>query len=255
MATSHTFSHYDWILDSATTSHICSSRDAFINYSALDDAPIQGLGSTPAQAKGQGTVIVNFSVKGNNIQHQLHNVLHVPEAPNSLISVSRIDDGGGHITFRDSGCQLYSKTGQLIGEGIKVGRLYCLDARAQLQTNECTNLAAPKKLSWDHWHRRYGHLGMSGLEILQKKALVKGLKIAESSIPSRTCKACVQAKQATRPFPKEAENRSTTPGERTLSDVWGPARVESIGKSKYYISFTDGTCTALFMKTRGEATT
>ena len=151
MATSHTFSHYDWILDSATTSHICSSRDAFINYSALDDAPIQGLGSTPAQAKGQGTVIVNFSVKENNIQHQLHNVLHVPEAPNSLISVSRIDDGGGHITFRDSGCQLYSKTGQLIGEGIKVGRLYCLDARAQLQTNECTNLAAPKKLSWDHW--------------------------------------------------------------------------------------------------------
>jgi hypothetical protein len=58
------------------------------------------------------------------------------------------------------------------------------------------------------------------------------------------------------PFPKEAQNRSTIAGERTMSDVWGPARVESIGKSKYYISFTDDAkrfCTVLFMKKKGES--
>jgi hypothetical protein len=47
------------------------------------------------------------------------------------------------------------------------------------------------------------------------------------------------------------------PGERTLSDVWGPARTASIHGSKYYISFTDDTtrtCTALFLKMKGEAT-
>ena len=206
MTKSHTFSRYDWILDSRTTSHICNLCDAFTNYMALDDAPIQGLGSTPAQAKGCGIVIVNFSVKGNNIRHQLREVLHVPEAPNSLLSISHLDNGGGHVTFQDGGCELYNKTNQLIGKGTKVGRLYRLEARAQLQTNEHENLAAPKKLSWDQWHHRYGHLGMSGLETLLKQGLVKGIEIDESSIPSRTCEACIQAKQATHPFPKEAEN-------------------------------------------------
>ena len=98
---------------------------------------------------------------------------------------------------------------------------------------------------------------MTGLETLKSKGLVNGLEIDESSVPLWTCDACVQAKQATQPFPKEAKNRSTTPGKHTLSDIWGPAQVESIEKSKYYISFTDDavrTCTLLFMKTKGDAT-
>ena len=98
-----------------------------------------------------------------------------------------------------------------------------MNARAQLQTKEQANLAAPQKLSWNQWRRRYGHLGMTGLETLKTKGLVNGLEVDESSVPSRTCDACMQVKQATHPFPNEAENRSTTPGERTLSDVWGPA--------------------------------
>ena len=139
-----------------------------------------------------------------------------------------------------------------------MGRLYILDARVQLQDNDRTDLVAPQKLSWDQWHHQYGHLGMTGLETLKVKALVNGLVVDKSSIPLRTCKACIQVKQAMQPFSKEAENQSTMPGERTLSDVWGPAQVESIGKSKYHISFTDDatqTCMTLFMKSKGEATT
>ena len=256
-ANTRILSHYDWVLDSGTTSHICNQRKAFIEYTPLKDSPVQGLGSIPAQATGRGTVVANFTVKGNNIRHKLQDVLHIPEAPNSLLSVSRIDDSGGHTSFQNGKCELYSKANQLIGTGVKSGRLYILDARAQLQNNDRANLAAPQKLSWDQWHRRYGHLGMTGLETLKTKGLVNGLEVDESSVPSRTCEACIQAKQATRPFPKEAENRSTVPGERSLSDVWGPARVESIGGSKYYISFTDDavrTCVALFMKTKDEAT-
>jgi transposase InsO family protein len=75
---------------------------------------------------------------------------------------------------------------------------------------------------------------------------------------SSTCEACIQAKQAHKPFPKVAENRSNIPGERTMSDSWGPARVESIGGSKYYISFTDDAtrmCTVLFLKSKDQALT
>jgi hypothetical protein len=208
-----TLSHYDWVLDSGTTSHI---------YTPLEDSPVQGLGSIPAQATGCATVTTNFTVKGSNIRHKLQDVLHVPEAPNSLLSVSRIDNSSGHTSFRNGNCKLYSKANQLIGTRVKLGRLYILDARVQLQNNDHTNLTAPQKLSWDQWHHQYGHLGMTGLEMLKVKALVNGLVIDESSVPSRTCEACIQVKQTTQPFPKEAKNRSTMPGERTLSDVWGP---------------------------------
>ena len=80
---------------------------------------------------------------------------------------------------------------------------------------------------------------MGALETLKRKDMVSGLKIDDTSMPLATCTACVQAKQAHRPFPKEAENRSKVAGERIVSDVWGPARVQSIGGWHYYISFMD----------------
>jgi Integrase core domain/GAG-pre-integrase domain len=257
MANTYSFSSYDWMLDSCTTSHICNQREAFVEYSKLENATVQGVGNTPARAIGQGTVVVNFAVEGKDVKHRLRDVLHVPEAGNSLLSVSRFDESSGNIEFRNGTCMLYTKGSQLVGMGKKHDRLYRLDARAQLQANERANLAAPKKLSWDAWHRLYGHIGMSSLETLKQKELVDGLEIDESTVPSRSCEACIQAKQHVKPFPKEADGRSRIPGEQTFSDVWGPARVKSIGGAKYFISFIDDaarTNIPMFLKTKGEAT-
>jgi transposase InsO family protein len=57
-------------------------------------------------------------------------------------------------------------------------------------------------------------------------------------------------------YPQEAEHQSQTPRERVISDVWGPAGKESIGKWKYYISFmNDCTCYVhvLFLKDKSQA--
>jgi transposase InsO family protein len=136
------------------------------------------------------------------------------------------------------------------------GRLYLLDATAN-KSNESSLYASSPKLSWDQWHRRYGHISTTTLDRISKRGIVDGLSIDQSTIPSNTCEACIQAKQAHKPFPKEAENRSEVPGERVMSDVWGPARVESIGKWRWYISFVDD-CTrngnVLFMKQKSDAT-
>ena len=59
--------------------------------------------------------------------------------------------------------------------------------------------------------------------------MVEGFAINQSSIPSIMCRACIQAKQSWKPYPKEAENRSKILGERIMSDVWGPIRIELIG--------------------------
>ena len=83
---SHQISKYDWVLDSATTSHICGIRDAFIDYTPLKDSTIKGLG-TPVTAHGRGTVLVDFPLNGKTIRHQLHDTLYVPDAPNCLVSI------------------------------------------------------------------------------------------------------------------------------------------------------------------------
>lgn len=148
------------------------------------------------------------------------------------------------------------RDGTVVGKGYKHQRLYLLAARAVMPMQERANLAASRRLTWDQWHHRYGHIGMTALRQLQKEGLVSGLEIDESSIPSKTCEACIQAKQTHKPFPKEAENRSEIPGERIVSDVWGPARVTSIGGWNYTISFIDDAkryYTVLFLVRKSDA--
>jgi IS30 family transposase len=131
-----------------------------------------------------------------------------------------------------------------------------LRARAILNGEEQANFASTGKLTWDQWHRRYGHISITTLQQLDREGLVNGLSIDQSSIPSKTCDACNEAKQAHKPFPQEAQNRSKVPGERIVSDVWGPARVISIGGWKYYISFGDDCVRyviVLFLREKGEA--
>ena len=253
----HNPSKYDWYFDTATTSHICTQRDAFIEYYPLENATINGIGPNPAIPTGRGTVIVNFSVEGKIIPHRLSNVLHVPNAANCLLSGTRFDEGGGTFIGGNGKCSLKDRNGRVVGTGNKTERLYLLDARAQLLGQERTNYASTsQKRTWDQWHRNFGHIAIPSLECINRENMVNGLAIDQSSIPSKSCDACIQAKQARKSYPQEAESRSQTPGERVMSDVWGPAGKESIGKWKYYISFTDD-CTryvhVLFLKDKGQA--
>ncbi|KAG2337024.1 hypothetical protein BDR05DRAFT_857495, partial [Suillus weaverae] len=83
-----------------------------------------------------------------------------------------------------------------------------------------------------------GHIACSGLKCLCQENLVDGLEVDLDS-PIVDCKACIQTKQVHKPFPDSIDEQSKDPGELTHSNLWGPARVESIGGAKYYISFID----------------
>ena len=255
------FSNYDWLLDCGSTSHICNIRDAFVDYYPIrdpKDASIQGIGPTAAIAKGRGTVNVNFSVNGNIYRHRLMHVFHVPDAPNCLISLGRIDDGGGHVIFREGKCFIKDRNDTLIGIGHKKDKLYKLDARAERLGQERTNYASSKGLTWDQWHRRYGHIAMGALQQLDKEKLVTGLNIDHASTPSRTCVACVPGKQHHKPFPAEAEHRSYNVGERVMADLWGPISVRSVGRFNLFMGLMDDCARfgqVLFLQDKTQAAT
>ena len=252
-------SQYDWYLDSGTTSHICPIKDAFTNYTTTPGAEVAGIGPTPAKVAGRGTIILNCDVDGKLIRHQLHNVLHIPDAKNSLISTPRLDAAGLWSVQGDGKCWIRRKgmdgVDLAIGDLMENPRLYKIRGRAELPGANKANLAKTQKLTWDQWHARFGHLSISALDRLKREGLVDGLEIDESSIPSRSCDSCIQAKQAHKPFPKEAENRSSTPGERFMGDVWGPTK-RSVGRFHYFITFTDDAShfiTVLFLQDKAEA--
>ena len=93
-----------------------------------------------------------------------------------------------------------------MGRGNKIYRLYLLDARAQLLGQERTNYASTtQKRTWDQWHKNFGHIAIPSLERLYREKMVDRMAVDESSIPSKSCEACIQAKQAHKSFLQEAE--------------------------------------------------
>ena len=96
--------------------------------------------------------------------------------------------------------------------------------------------ARHKDPSWT-WHLRYGHLNFRGLELLFKKNMVKGLPYINH--PDQLCEGCLLGKQFRKSFPKESNSRAQKPLELIHTDVCGPFKPNSLGKSNYFLLFID----------------
>jgi hypothetical protein len=92
-------------------------------------------------------------------------------------------------------------------------------------------------LSWETWHRRFGHIGYTGLQKLLDEKMVNGFTVDEHT-EKPDCEACTQAKQHVEPFPKVSKH-TTKPGELTHIDLWGKYAVKSINGKQYYLLFVD----------------
>jgi hypothetical protein len=77
--------------------------------------------------------------------------------------------------------------------------IYYLDAGTK-EVPEQANVAIKikNKYTWAEWHRRLGHIGITGLQHLHTKNLVDGLSI-EDSTKDLECDTCIQAKQTRAP--------------------------------------------------------
>ena len=109
-------------------------------------------------------------------------------------------------------------------------------------------------LSWDTWHRHFGHIGYSRLKNLLDQQLVSGFNVDQSS-PMLDCAACTEAKQSVILFNKKGD-RDTLPGELTHVDVWGKYDVASINGHSYYLLLVDDALryiTVQFLESKDQA--
>ena len=70
--------YYDWLGDSATTSHVCNRHEAFKTFHPLTDTTVSGVRNVKTKAKGRGTVELKSSYNGHNYILELKNVLYIP---------------------------------------------------------------------------------------------------------------------------------------------------------------------------------
>src|SRR6202522_3433372 len=213
--------YYNWLADSATTSHVCNRREAFTSFHPLTATNVTGVGNLVTKAEGRGTVELISWCNGHKYILQLENVLYIPNNRNNLISLGKWDQGGRRFTGGGGVLTLITKDGILVARGTKVGNnLYNMKvAIREPNTKPSKNttvtpqtfLAAEPAQSWQTWHKRFGHTSYGRLQYMLDNDLAEGFSI-DMRTQKPNCIACTELKQTVEPFGKLAE-RKTESGE------------------------------------------
>ena len=88
------------------------------------------------------------------------------------------------------------------------------------------------------WHQRLGHLSGQRIEKIAQKKIVTGVKFPKGAELS-FCEGCVEGKMHRKQFKPVGEIRSTRKLQLVHSDVCGLMSNDSIGGSKYFVTFID----------------
>jgi hypothetical protein len=167
----------------------------------------------------------------------LMNALYAPSMGVTLVSISRVAKAGYTVVFSGEFCRIYKANKERMGEIKERQGLY----RVYMSSSEeRANVAGTKEaLTIDELHRRLGHVSHDRAKLLISKGLVEGVTLDQESEPS-VCESCEWAKGTRKKIVKVRDGeRCTAVGDEIHSDVWGPAPVETLGRKRYYISFTD----------------
>ena len=214
---------YLWIADTGVTTHITHTRDALTDYVSAKKE-ILGIGTVPVLAEGHGDLKIRTQVQNKSFVVTLTNVLYIPNMWFNILSIGHLDESSGRAITGKGKIQLLNWSNKPFANRYRLKVMYYLHVETIVP--EVSHMIQPKE-SWQSWHKKFGHIGLDRLKHLYQKDLVQGLDIDEHS-PIFDCTACIQAKQAHTPFPKEATQCTELPGELMYMDLWGPHQIEGV---------------------------
>ena len=254
--------YYDWLGDSASTSHVSNQREAFKTFQPLTGKMVSGVGNLKAEAKGRGIVELKSSYNGRNYNLQLKNVLYIPTNRNNLISLGRWDKAGGKYKGGGGALTLMDVDGTPVAQGTQIeNHLYKMevtlvkpDIKPIDEVIPQTFIVSEPSQNWETWHKRFGHIGYSGLQYMLDKNLVNGFNV-NTCTSKPDCIACTEAKQSVEPFDQHSQ-RESDPGDLTHMDLWGKYDTASIHGNHYYLLMVDDSSryiTMEFLKKKSEA--
>jgi gag-polypeptide of LTR copia-type/GAG-pre-integrase domain len=231
--------HAGTILDSGASRHFSPDRSKFLNYQELvNPEPIRAADGRTFSALGKGDIQVelpNGDQKPTPIT--LKNAYYSPHMAFTLMSVSCVDQAGYSLFIKGGTCIICSPKSNIIGRIPEVRGLYHVSDSLALPRAHVAS-AAVKQISISELHQQMGHINHEDLRQMVEKGMVTGINLDLMSKPE-FCEACIKAKAMRKPFPKESKTEYKSYGDKVVSDLWGPAAVQSIGGKRYSALFQD----------------
>ena len=250
----------EWYIDSAASSHMTFNKDVLHDYEEYEKPSNVFLGdNTHIPALGQGKVDFKTSDNvGNKSDLNLKPVLHVPDLAKNLISVRSITEHeDAAVVFDKKERTIYKDDKKfVIGSVSDGGKLYKMNnpPRNTNFANVVVNNSNDKEHSVNLWHQRLCHVNTKYMEKMVKNNMVDGLSICTRGCEV-SCEPCIMGKMQRSSCPKESQHRATQLLEVIHTDLCGPMQVDSVGGSRYLITFTDDFSrytVVYFMKNKGE---
>ena len=243
------------LYDSGASRHMSGFRHKFIDLVDIEPVPISAADKRTFKATGRGKMIIHLPNGDHGPSRAvLMNALYAPSMGVTLVSISLIAKAGCTVVFSGEFCRIYKANKERMGEIKERQGLY----RVYMSSSqEGANVAGTKEaLTIYELHRRLGHVSHDRVKLLMSKGLVEGVTLDQESEAS-VCESCEWAKGVRKAVVKVREGeRCVAVGDEIHSDLWGPAPVETIGKKRYYISFTDDYTrytNVYFLQTKDEA--
>jgi Reverse transcriptase (RNA-dependent DNA polymerase)/gag-polypeptide of LTR copia-type/Integrase core domain/GAG-pre-integrase domain len=229
-----------WIIDSGASNYMVPlDRSCFKDYSTDLPGPniIKGINGN-TKVLGIGTLILHSANGGELV---LHDVLHAPGLPYSLLSLGRLMRAGNKIIFNDPYCIIENNTGFYIKSKFApsfgaVSSLFRF--RVDFPVAESNLATSEDQIAL--WHARVGHVATSGLPHIAKVTIVpESFQTAISgAFPNPgICEPCLEGKQTRLPYPP-SENSAIFPLDVIHTDSCH-VPVPSIKGYKDFVTFTD----------------
>eukprot|EP00253_Pinus_taeda_P010242 PITA_10242 len=229
--------HEAWLTKSGASFHFNPHTEWFCEYEKYDGGDIFLGDDRQARIVGRGNV--NLKLEAGRVR-TLPSVLHITALARNMISVSKLDDAGVKTLFKKHTYKMVQGALVLMWR-VRTGNLYKLQGSTVVDA--CNSSVVPESggenlvVSGEKnmlRHQRFQHIGEKGLQILHGKGMVEGM--SNSSLDFDLCENCVYGKQNQVSFPSSGK-RVKHILELVHSDVFGPMKVPSLGKSVYYVSF------------------
>ena len=221
-----------WCLDSGCTSHMTNELSILADRRPDRGRSVSLANDTHASSKGIGTAIIPINDGHNKLS--LSETLFVPELRTNLISVGKITDKGYRVIFDKDTAIVQDGEGLTKLTADRNNGLYYL---RQHQKKESVQRVS-EQFSLLAWHRKFGHLNFKDLRRLIRERLARGIRANPNEIVHQ-CETCIQAKLTRRSYPQSEGGRSSGLLEVVHTDLCGPMRIQSFGKSRYFITFID----------------
>jgi transposase InsO family protein len=212
---------------------MCGKKELFdvFNEEFKDSVKLGNDASLQVQGKGS----IRMEIDG--IMHVITEVFYVPDLKNNLLSIGQLQEKGFAVLMQHGTCKIFHPNrGLIIETAMSHNRMFILIAKYESKEQKCfVSLITDQS---HLWHCRYGHLGWTGLQVLQHKKMVEGMP-QQFSIPSKVCEDCFVGKQRRDPFPKVSTWRASSILQLVHADICGPINPMSTSKKRYLLTFID----------------